>query len=784
MAILTVEKKMLYCQKCQHEYEENGQRFCVNDGNRLVPVGSSQKNSASPGGVFSTILSDVISFDRKDNNFVREPDFFNPEIKQPDFSPPVKRELLKTEIEETYKPEIESSISKPFSRIINPGDIPSGQAALGDHEKFPMGRPAVSWDKPQVLIGQTVKGRYHIIEKFKQNESSITYLAEDKLVAGKKVFVCVLMEEDSDGRNFADERVSLSHINHPNINRVIDSGSLLEGKYFIVSEFIEGTPLKEVLAQTAEFDTTRTARIIKQTANALSEAAQNGVLHGNLSPEDIILSINETGAEQVRITNFSVSSGDTKNRNFWYKSPEHLTGKPVTFASDIYSLAIIAYQMLTGRLPFNAAAAGEHIRLRREGMTLYPSNFRLDVPFAADEILKKAMSFKPSERFSKARDFGDVFFIALTAAPENKENRENIEAENAVLGNALAVEEPDDLLSVSGLFENEPIRKPETGILTLNDDIKIAATTPAVNLFVEPEIVRENTADIEEAKSPEEPAWQKRSTEPMKPVGRSRMVLAILGIALLFAGLWGVWAYFLNNPNEPQPAVTQNPVQNEPPVNPEIPQNPAIVQENPPVVETNEIPPQPRKIEIPANSVYFENSKENLSRELLKSYRGFSLYYPNNWKKNNPGNKFIDISLDAPNGAPVEQIMISPYESKGTFLKDKELFPKLVEKSNKDLSQALNEKYEVVSEGETTIQNGRWKAYEVKFRAEGTIGSEKTTVWGRRLWVPVQRPGAGSGFIITMLATSFSNDVKSVEDVGVKGKLAEILYTFEPDPNY
>ncbi len=784
MAILTVEKKMLYCQKCHHEYEENGQRFCVNDGNRLVPVGSSQKNSASPGGVFSTILSDVISFDRKDNNFAREPEFIEAEIKPPSYPSPVKREFLKTGIEETYKLEIESSISKPFSRIINPGDIPSGQAALGDHEKFPMGRPAVSWDKPQVLLEQIVKGRYHITEKFKQNESSITYLAEDKLVAGKKVFVCVLMEEDSDGRNFAEERVSLSHINHPNINRVIDSGSLLEGKYFIVSEFIEGTSLKEILAQTGGFDTARTARIIKQTANALSEAAQNGVLHGNLSPEDIILSVNETGTEQVKITNFSVSSGDTKSKNFWYKSPEQLTGKPISFASDIYSLAIIAYQMLTGRLPFSAAAAGEHLRLRREGMTLHPSNFRLDVPFAADEILKKALSFKPSDRFSKARDFGDVLFIALTAAPENKERKENIETQNIAFGNDLFVEDQDDLLSVSGLYENEPDTEPLTEILALNDDIRIAAASPAVNLFDKSETVREDKAQIEETTIPEEPAWQKRSTDPMKTVGRNWTVLAILGITLLFAGLWGIRAYFLNHPDEPQSAITQNPIQNEQPVGSEIPQNPALIQENPPVVEESEIPPPPRTIEVPANSVYFENSKENLTKELLKNYRGFSLYYPNNWKKNNPDNKFIDVSLDAPNGAPVEQIMISPYESKGTFLKDKELFPKLVEKSNKDLAKDLDEKLEVVSEGETTIQNGRWKAYEVKFRAEGSIDGEKTTVWGRRLWIPVQRPGAGSGFIITMLATSFSNDVKSVEDVGVKGRLAEILYTFEPDTNF
>jgi hypothetical protein len=255
-------------------------------------------------------------------------------------------------------------------------------------------------------------------------------------------------------------------------------------------------------------------------------------------------------------------------------------------------------------------------------------------------------------------------------------------------------------------------------------------------------------------------------------------------MALLFIGLWAVWAYFLNRPNELQIAPVQNITQNEQPINSE-PQIPAVEQQNSVITGDTELPPlEARKIEAPPNSVYFENSKENTSKELLKNYRGFSLYYPNNWKRNKAESKFIDVSMDAPNGVPIEQMMISPYVSKGTFSEDKKEFPKLVEKSNKDLSEALNGKYEVISEGETTIQNGRWKAYEVKFRASGEIGGEKVTLWGRRLWIPLQRPGAGSGFIITMLASSYSHDIKSVDDVGVKGKLAEILYTFEPDANF
>ena len=92
---------------------------------------------------------------------------------------------------------------------------------------------------------------------------------------------------------------------------------------------------------------------------------------------------------------------------------------------------------------------------------------------------------------------------------------------------------------------------------------------------------------------------------------------------------------------------------------------------------------------------------------------------------------------------------------------------------------------ETGSAAETTIQNGRWKAYEVKFQNAGKTGSgDEITLWGRRLWIPIQRPGMKNGFVITMLATSLSEDVKDINDVAVKGELAAILETFEPEQSY
>ena len=90
----------------------------------------------------------------------------------------------------------------------------------------------------------------------------------------------------------------------------------------------------------------------------------------------------------------------------------------------------------------------------------------------------------------------------------------------------------------------------------------------------------------------------------------------------------------------------------------------------------------------------------------------------------------------------------------------------------------------MVSEGEIKI-NGDWQAYEVKFQGSGTSDTgERLLVWGRRIFMPAARNGVRNGFEITMLATRYAPDVLSVDDVGVKGELASILYTFEPSQNF
>ena len=775
---------MFYCPKCRRTYEDGSQRFCSNDGGRLLPaLPAASKSGEGKKGVFSTLLGKTPQKrPETDESLAPAPKFIEAEQTiQTDFPPPPASEIFPYEpkakfefepkpVEET-KPAAETrpvaeikpaTEIKPAARLIKPSEIASGTASVGDRSVNPTGRPAISWEKPNVLLGQTVKGRYQVTEKIGQDEASISYLAQDKLSPEKKVIVRVLMEEDTEdlaSRIFAEERVSLSHLNHPNVAGLIDSGELLEGKPFIITEHVEGKSVKDKLQQTGQFNALRAARIVRQAAYALSEVHQNGVLHRNLKPENIILTVNEAGTELVKVTDFAVSDGRQLADNPAYKSPEQLEGKMPSFASDIYSLAVIAYQMLTNRLPFAASSVNDLIAAQKKGLSLKPTNLRLDLPNAeeaVDRILEKALAYKPSGRYPKARDFGDAFFNALANAP-NAPKTEEAENASEILP-LISADTPLEDIEIE-FIDDEP---EETGF--------VAPTEPAVEEKIETE---------DNIKTPEDLPWEKRSPEPMKVASKSWMRVSVLGLIGLVLGLWAIWYYFLNQTNRPdfsaanQAATQEN---SNPPV-----ENAGATNAGPALPPDIELPPAERKVLPPQSTEYFQNTRENLQGELATYYRGFSFYYPKGWVKT-PGDKnFVDVARTNENGIPIEQMLVSFYKSKGTFKADREGFPALIKETNKRLNEQIPN-YRFISEGEKII-NGGWKVYEMKF--EGTIDSNKgesIKIFGRRLFMPAMRQGIKSGFVITMLATPLSPNVQSAEDVGEKGELRTILETFEPSP--
>jgi len=169
----------------------------------------------------------------------------------------------------------------------------------------------------------------------------------------------------------------------------------------------------------------RSAEIIKQIGRALGAAHDRGIFHRDLKPENIMLQDFGAGEEQVKIIDFGIAklkdsivapstmTGATAG-TVAYMAPEQLGGRPVSAATDIFAMGVIAYEMATGRKPFNPETGFELLEMQRAGVRVHPLDLRPALSAEANLIITRALSFAPEQRFQTAREFGDALARALT----------------------------------------------------------------------------------------------------------------------------------------------------------------------------------------------------------------------------------------------------------------------------------------------------------------------------------------------------------------------------------
>lgn len=752
----SLSTEMLYCPKCQQNYEEGVQRFCPNDNTRLLSVPTADKAVRQKGSVFSNVIA------RADQNgaekFAAAPKFSQVEpingSRQNSFSSTEKSEENQPELELEIRPKKPSNKSTNPPKLILVKPIVFEETEIEDDSVFDP-------QNPTAQVGEILLERFLIKSLLEQEENHFKYLAEDKMNADASVIVEIFTGNFTDydfaGNIFAEEREILADVSHPNLAEIIDCGELSSNAAYLVTENVTGSSVQNYLDKNERFEPVRAARIVRQAADALGAAHKAGVPHRNLKPANICLVTDEDGVERVKVNGFGAAKEKLNEANLLYKSPEQVEGKSSNFTGDEYSLAVIAYQLLTNRLPFNAVAVGDLLRAQREGIKFQASQIGSDLPVSIDDVLKKALAFNQFDRYENIQDFGDEFFGEIFAnAPLEIEEDDEEEISEA-------------LVSDESFAENKSSQTART--ITVADTI----TIPAIPAEIAEPAFRETVLKESPVKTTADLRWEKRSPEPPNEPTTSRNLLAVLGVAAVVLALLAVWYYFINRTAEQQPSipvVTAN--QTETPVE----TNANIA----PTPEEIESPPIARTITPPADSVYFQNSKENLKGDLMKNFLGFSLYYPNGWRQNDAPTNFLDISKNAPSGLPIEQMLITHYNSKGTYKLDEENFPALVKSSNESLKKSLLN-YQVVGEGKKTVNNG-WQAYEVQFQGTGKANGEEVTIWGKRLFIPTAVRGMKNGYVVTMLATSLSGEVKEAGEVGVKGDLAKILDTFEPNQSF
>ncbi len=278
-------------------------------------------------------------------------------------------------------------------------------------------------------VGVTINGRYLIEKELGRGGIGVVYLARDGQLLSKRVVVKVLLEESQQNewvrRKFQQEIEALTRVEHPGIVGVLDAGALSDGKPFLVMQYVEGVPLRAIL-RVEGIELERAAHLMQQIGRALSAAHDKGILHRDLKPENIMVQTLSDGEEQIKIIDFGIAkikdsliAPETVTAatvgTILYMAPEQLSAKPVSVASDIYALGIIAHELLTGRRPFNPDSSFQLLEMQRTGVRVQPSDLRPSLSEEAQRVILRALAFNPRDRQQRARDFADELARALTA---------------------------------------------------------------------------------------------------------------------------------------------------------------------------------------------------------------------------------------------------------------------------------------------------------------------------------------------------------------------------------
>jgi serine/threonine protein kinase len=235
-------------------------------------------------------------------------------------------------------------------------------------------------------------------------------------------------------------------LDHQNIIKVLNRGELPDGRPYIVMPYVKGETLRsQISRQGMSFD--RAASILKQIGAALDHVHANQIFHRDLKPENVML---RRDTDSVVIIDFGIAkvrnslvAPSTVNGaaigTLLYMSPEQLRGEQVTAASVIYSMAVVAYEMVTGRLPFNPASPAELLEMQRAGVRVRPLHLRQKLPLQADRLITRALRFDPHRRYQNAADYGDRLAHALLEPlkPSRISNRVKVFASMLILA-ALA----------------------------------------------------------------------------------------------------------------------------------------------------------------------------------------------------------------------------------------------------------------------------------------------------------------------------------------------------------
>lgn len=257
--------------------------------------------------------------------------------------------------------------------------------------------------------------RYTLLKVLGDGGMARVYLVRDS-VLGREVALKVLRERYAEDESFVErfrrEARNAASLNHPGVVQVYDQGRSGEGAYYMAMEYVPGGTLKERISQTGPLEPPEAAAIASRVADALAEAHRGGIVHRDVKPQNVLL----TSSGEAKVADFGIARAATSQTitetnvvlgTAAYMSPEQVRGEHVGPQSDLYSLGVVLYEMLTGRLPHEAddpiATAMKHL----ERPAPHPREANPLVPEELDALVVRLLSKDPEMRYPGAADLAE-----------------------------------------------------------------------------------------------------------------------------------------------------------------------------------------------------------------------------------------------------------------------------------------------------------------------------------------------------------------------------------------
>ena len=263
-----------------------------------------------------------------------------------------------------------------------------------------------------------IDGRYRVLKRLGSGGMAEVYCAEDQQL-GRRVALKLLHRRFADDEQFVErfrrEASSAAGLSHPNIVGIFDRGEW-DGTYYIAMEFVEGRTLKDIIRERGPAPPEAAADVALQILRAARYAHKHGIVHRDIKPHNVL--IDNEG--RVRVTDFGIARAGVSDMTetgsvmgtAQYLSPEQAQGKPVDERSDLYSIGVVLYELLTGRVPFDAESPVSVALMQVSEPPVPPMEVNPEVPPALNAVTLRAMEKNPDRRYQDA----DEFIAELEAA--------------------------------------------------------------------------------------------------------------------------------------------------------------------------------------------------------------------------------------------------------------------------------------------------------------------------------------------------------------------------------